>query len=440
MNALMGAQAQETAAPASVHVRAPAEEPTQAQTAAAAPEPIHHKPIWPDYFARLGQPDAANWQYQGYWRDTARVWRAFYTLVFGHPKVAYFGMRHFYQSLIYRISNEATGKAALPFISVLTPVMLLLTPFVSLLAVAVMPPYLRYIKKTEIPPLFTPFSFMGWANYNVMLATMFTMHSYRQYSMGWSPAQALRHSSKIFWHDFFEQNLPPGHRPTKQFAVIVDGVIKGQIPREGIVVKPATGGAGQYLRTMTWDAANGVYRCDDPERPPTEKATYTPEELVAWIQSTYEAGVIEKLEQMRAPFPVGSFRVMTLNVTGTAELIAAVFLPAPEGSNSTAYFDLDTHLLNYENSSIGVPIRPTSEGKWTGIAVPEMNSIIDACIAMHTKLPAHVEISWDVIVTDEGPVYLEGNVFPPGCDYKLTIFKKWENFRYLKNRLLGLPH
>jgi hypothetical protein len=34
-------------------------------------------------------------------------------------------------------------------------------------------------------------------------------------------------------------------------------------------------------------------------------------------------------------------------------------------------------------------------------------------------------------------VYLEGNVFPPGCDYKLTIFKKWENFKWLKDRLIG---
>ena len=129
---------------------------------------------------------------------------------------------------------------------------------------------------------------------------------------------------------------------------------------------------------------------------------------------------------------------MTLNVDTEAELIAAVFLPADEGSNSTAYFDLDTHLINYEDSTIGEPIRPTSEGRWTGTPVPELNDVIEACIAMHNKLPAHVEVSWDVILTDHGPVYLEGNIFPPGCDYKLTIFKKWENFKYLKDRLLHL--
>ena len=79
-----------------------------------------------------------------------------------------------------------------------------------------------------------------------------------------------------------------------------------------------------------------------------------------------------------------------------------------------------------------------SSGKWEGIPVPELNDVIEACISMHNELPAHVEVSWDVLLTDNGPVYLEGNIFPPGCDYKLTIFKKWENFKYLKDRLLHL--
>jgi len=399
---------------------------------------IDREPIWPDYFARTGQPDAANWQYQGYWSDTARVWRAYYTLMLGHPRVSFVGMRHFYQSLVYRVSNEQTGSLAEPFMGLLTPMGMAGTPFASLAAVATVPPFLKYIKKMEIPPLFRPFNFMGWSNYNVMLVTMFTMHSYKQHEMGWSPAHALRHSSKVFWHDFFEKNLPPGHHATKQFAVIKDGVMKGEIPLEDFVIKPTKAGAGQNLRTMMWSEAEGIYRCDDAERPRSDPAAFTPEELATWIDKNYHNAVIERLERMRAPFPVSSFRVMTLNVDREAELIAAVFLPADEGSNSTAYFDLDTHLINYEESRVGPPIRPNSEGKWEGIPVPELNDVIEACIAMHNKLPAHVEVSWDVLLTDNGPVYLEGNIFPPGCDYKLTIFKKWENFTYLKDRLLGL--
>lgn len=398
---------------------------------------IEAEPIWPDYFARLGQPDAANWQYQGYPADTVRVWRAFYSLMLGHPYVSFVGMRHFYQSLVYRISNESTGSHAEPLMAVLTPAGMVMTPFASLAAVAVAPPFLRNVRKTEIPPLFQPFSFMGWANYNVMLVTMFTMHSYKQHRMGWSPAQALRHSSKVFWHDFFDKNLPPGHRPTHQYAVIKDGALSGEIPHADFVIKPTKGGAGHYLRTFQWDEAAGVYRCEDVERGPDEPDTRTPEDLAEWIHETYVDAVVERMERMREPFPTGSFRIMTLNVDRKAELIAAVFLPAPEGSNSTAYFDLDTHLVDYEHSSVGQPIRPQSEGEWTGIAVPELNEVIEACIAMHDELPAHVEVSWDVMLTDDGPVYLEGNIFPPGCDYKLTVFKDWENFAYLRDRLLG---
>ena len=397
---------------------------------------IDRTPIWPDYFARLGQPDAANWQYQGYWSDTARVWRAYYTLVAGHPIVAYQGMRHFFQSLVYRISNEQTGRYAEPLMSVFTPTAMVATPYLSLAAVAIAPPFLERVQKTPIPPLFQPFTFMGWANYNVMLVTMFTMHSYKQHKMGWSPAHALRHSSKVFWHDFFEQNLPSGHHSTKQYAVIKDGVIKGEIPRADFVIKPTKGGAGHLLRTMLWDADQGVYHCDDAERSPEERSVYTPEQLADWIHETYLNAVVERFERMREPFPTGSFRVMTLNVEDEAELIAAVFLPADEGSNSTAYFDLDTHLVNYEDGTVGRPIRPESPGEWEGIEVPELNGVIEACIAMHNQLPAHVQISWDVLITDDGPVYLEGNVFPPGCDYKLTVFKDWENFTFLKDRLI----
>ena len=404
-------------------------------------EGISRKAIWPDYFARLGQPDATIWQYQGYWKDTFNVWRAYYTLVFGHPIVTFHGMRRFYTSLVYRTGTEEMGKIAKPVFFILTPFLMLLTPFVSLLAVAIAPPLLKSIG-IEFPAMFKPFKFMGWANYNVMLVTMFTLHSYKHHKMDWDPSMAIKHSSKIFWNDFFTENLPEGHRATIEYAVITDGRINGEIPRDSFVIKPATGGGGNYLRTMTWDEEAGVYRCEDPEKPADEASSYTPEELKKWINDTYHGGsrtraVIEKLELAREPFPVSSVRVMTFNAKDDAELLSAVFLPAPEGSNSTAYFDLDTYLFNYEDGTLGQPIRPQSDGKYTGIPVPEMDGVIEACIAMHNKLPAHVEISWDVILTEEGPVYLEGNIMPPGCDYKLSIFKKWENFQYLKGKILG---
>ena len=141
-------------------------------------------------------------------------------------------MRHFYQSLVYRVTNEETGRTPNRSWALLTPFGMVLTPFASLAAPwPSCRPYLKNVKGMEIPPLFRPFNFMGWANYNVMLVTMFTMHSYKQYTMGWSPDHALRHSSKVFWNDFFEQNLPEGHHATKQYADHQGQRHEGEIPR-----------------------------------------------------------------------------------------------------------------------------------------------------------------------------------------------------------------
>ena len=396
---------------------------------------IKHKPLWPEYFARLGQEDSTTWHYRGYWKDTVNVWRAFYSLMLGHPIISFIGLRHFFQSLVYRISNEKSGKLLLPVVTLLTPLLMLFAPFVSLLAVAIAPAFLKYVLGRLVPPLFAQFSFMGWANYNVMLMTMFTLHGYKQHREGLPPSVALKHSSKLFWHDFFDEYLPDGHHSTQQLALIINGKVDRNIPLVDLVIKPESGGAGYNLRTMIWQEDHSRFHCIDAERTDAEKEFYTPEALTQWIAATYDNGVIEKLIHSRKPFPVSSIRVLTLNLGEESQLLSAAMLPAPEGSVSTAYFDLDTYLINYETSSVGQPVRLHSDGKYTGIDIPELNSIIDTCLMMHNELPYHVEISWDVMLSDDGPVYLEGNVFPPGCDYKISIFKKYENFVYLRDRL-----
>jgi hypothetical protein len=396
---------------------------------------IKYKALWPEYFARLGQKDSTTWHYQGYLKDTFVVWRAFYSLMLGHPVIAFIGMRHFFQSLIYRISDEKRGRYFLPIITILTPILMLLSPIISLFAVAIAPGFLKYAMNRLVPPLFRPFKFMGWANYNVMLITMFSLHGYKQYRGGVHPSIALKHSSKLFWHHFFDQHLPAGHRATHQLALIESGKVKGDIPQTDIVIKPIAGGAGYNLRTMRWERELNQFRCIDIERAATEKELYSREELRTWIGKTYDNGVIEKLEHARKPFPISSIRILTLNLDRKSQLLSAAMLPAPEGSNSTAYFDLDTYLIDYEHGAVGTPARLHSDGQYTGIEIPELNGIIETCLNMHDELPYHVEISWDVLLTDDGPVYLEGNVFPPGCDYKISIFKKYENFVYLRDRL-----
>ncbi len=391
------------------------------------------KPLWPDYFARVGQEDATTWHYRGYWRDTVRIWAAYYGFVLRHPIISFIGLRRFFSSLIYRIFGERSGRLLAPVVAALTPLLMLVSPPLALVAVATAPPLLKFAFKKPVPPLFAPFRFMGWVNYCVMLFTVFIWHGYRQHRCGWSASKVVEHSSKVFWNAFFSEHLPEGLHPTRIVAKVLAGRFEGELPEEDLIVKPTSSGAGERLRSMRWDGE--VYRCTDPERLPDERSTYTAEQLREQL-GTYIDAVVEKMETSREPLPVSSLRVLTLCLGDEARLICVAFLPAPEGSISTAYFDLDTYLMNYEERRIGEPLRPGSDGRFEGLEIPELDGIIEACLAMHEQLPGHVEISWDILLAERGPVFLEGNVFPPGCDYKLTIFKSKKNFDFMKSLLL----
>jgi len=212
--------------------------------------------------------------------------------------------------------------------------------------------------------------------------------------------------------------------------------MSGILPPADLIIKPISAGGGHRLRSMRWDEDSEFYRCNDPERRMDEAATYTQRELQHYLESAGVDYMVERLETTRDPLPTSSIRVLTLNVDGKSELICAAFLPAPDGSVSTAYFDLDTYLFDYERSSLDMPLHASSDGRYKGVPIPELQDVVRVCLEMHDLLPGHVEISWDVMLTDRGPVFLEGNVFPPGCDYKLSIFKSDENYNYLKDRLL----
>ncbi len=392
------------------------------------------KPIWPDYFARLGQPDAITWHYAGYWKDTIRVWKAYYGFILSHPIIAFQGCRQFFQALAYRVFGQAVGDRSALLLSLLAPLFMLTTPFLSLLAVAIAK--IPFMKKL-VPPLFQPFSYMGWTNYCIMLSLVFGWHGYKQRKQRLHPMQANHHSSKLFWNEFFSANLGKGLKPTSILAVVRHGHFSAPLPRENIIIKPIAGGAGHKLRSLQWDDSCGVYRCNDIEHPAADPRAFTAHELELYIRSQNTNFVIERWERPRRPLPISSLRVLTLNIDGASELLCVAFLPAPEGSVSTAYFDLDIYLIDYSNSRIGKPIRHDSDGKYIGIKLPELNAITTACLQLHNALPGHIEISWDILLSAEGPIFLEGNVFPPGCDYKLSIFKNDENIKYIKNRILN---
>jgi hypothetical protein len=391
-------------------------------------------PLWPDYFARRGREDALTWQYKGYWGDTARLWRNYYRFVVKHPVVAFHGLRQFYAALTYRVLGEAIGdRSSLP-IAAATPLLLALTPVLSAIAVAIASiPGL----KARTPMLFQPFNRKGWSNYCIMLSLVFALHGFRQHQRKTHPAKLSQHSAKTFWNGFFTAELPAGHYPTRLEASCIKQRFSGKLPPCDVIVKPDTAGAGHRLHLLRWDATTGLYAIDRAAGASNELGKLTREELQDWLCRQPLDMIVERAERPRAPLPVCTLRILTLFSGPRPELICAVFIKAPNNSISTALFDTDVYLFDHETCTIGAPLATDSNGALTGSALPEMQSVIDNCLRLHARLPDHVQISWDVIPTARGPVYLEGNVFPPGCDYKLTVFKDDANFELLTRKILG---
>ena len=333
-----------------------------------------------------------------------------------------------------RIFGQAAGDRSALLTAALTPALLPGFPFAALLAVSIarLPGMRR-----KIPPLFSPFTTMGWTNYCVMLALVFSLHGYRQRCHKVHPAKLAENSSKSFWNHFFKAHLPAGHYPTRQVLTCRQGQTTGRLPRQDIIIKPDSSGAGHHLQAFRWNETSGRYECSDRELKNPQGLKLKPDELMQHIRSAGVDMIVEHLEQPRTPLPVCTLRVLTLYIDDQPELICAAFLPAPAGSASTAYFDLDTYLVDMQTNRITEPLSPRSNGRLTGTRLPELGDIVRTCLHMHSQLREHLQISWDIVPTAKGPVYLEGNVFPPGCDYKLSIFKNTTNFRYLLNRILG---
>lgn len=390
-------------------------------------------PLWPDYFARHGQPDAISWHYAGHWPDTWRIWKTYYRFIAHHPIVAFHGLRQFFASLIYRVFGETIGDHSTLPVALATPLLVALTPVLALLAVSIAST--RVLRK-KVPPLFQPFTKMGWTNYCIMLSLVFSLHGYRQRQLKLQPSQAMRHSAKTFWNTFFAEHLPENHYPTVIHATCRNGKIDGCLPRNDIILKPVSAGAGHQLRLMRWDAIAKHYVNDNAERAAAEPTTLNTQELKQYLRRAGVDMLVERFEPPRAPLPICTFRVLTLYVGQAPELICVAFLKAPDDSASTAYFDIDAYLLDYQKNQIAEALAPSSNGQLTGTAVPELSSIVETCLSLHEKLPEHAQISWDVIPAARGPIYLEGNVFPPGCDYKLMLFKNDSNFDYLTRRVI----
>jgi hypothetical protein len=173
-----------------------------------------------------------------------------------------------------------------------------------------------------------------------------------------------------------------------------------------------------------------------------ERGYYTQAELEAWIKANYSHAIIESFEQPRSDLARSSLRILTVRFGYQVELLSLALLVAPPNEVSTAHADVLPYIVDVQTSRVARPCLPRSdyceaEDAYCNKKIPELHDLIEQCIAMHERISVgQVEISWDIVLTDRGPVFLEGNIIPPGCDYKLMIFENSNNLNYFLSRYL----
>jgi len=166
------------------------------------------------------------------------------------------------------------------------------------------------------------------------------------------------------------------------------------------------------------------------------------------LQDTIEQH--DELNRMN-PWCANTLRVITLTNGREPSVLAAIlriginqnFVDNASGGNLQSGVGMDNK-LNFKGSQWGYPPRfyshhPDSGIPIVGFEVPYMDEVRDLCINLHRNLNYFFVISWDIAITNTGPVVIEGNPVPDimpmqmqSKGFKSVIMKYADEFRDYK--------
>lgn len=386
------------------------------------------RPLFPDYCSRKNL--GTTWHYAGYWQDSWLVWSSFYWLIFRHPILAFKGFRMSLMEIVYRVPPLK------PFIPLFSLFSILITLLMPILFAPVI--FLLIVLPVPKPKMFRPFTVIGYMNYCAMLAIVSIFHTNIRLAYELSPKLSREYSDKLFWRSFFNKHLTLPSRPTQHYGTVENNQLQGELPKSSFLVKPRYAGAGYGICVFTWNFEAQVYECVEHYQK-NQKQTFTEKELKSWLLNNYQDAVIESFETPIPPFCTSSLRIMTVRFEEQPELLSQVLLAAPKESISTAHAEVCPFLIDYETKRMTASCRNEGDDAMVGLEIPDLHRLVKECLHLHKQLPfGQIEVSWDIILSDDGPVYLEGNIIPPGCDYKILIFENKENLRYFINRYMAV--
>jgi hypothetical protein len=235
---------------------------------------------------------------------------------------------------------------------------------------------------------------------------------------------------KLFFDRFFSNKLPV----VPMISFVVNGVNQGDNPgfseilsnlsvENGLVIKPLQGGMG--------DGIIFVKRTDDGY---LLNGEIVHEKLIIDQMNSLEYhGIYPLIKQHRFISEIYDKTINTLRITsyiqknGTPKIFGAVLrvgsektIPVDNFSQGGITVDVDlqtgiTHQAKYRDSEgkcITIDHHPNTNHKLSNLTIPYWDDIKKCILEFHQDYPAFDLVGWDIIVTDDGFYFIEGNHNP----------------------------
>lgn len=199
--------------------------------------------------------------------------------------------------------------------------------------------------------------------------------------------------------------------------------IGAPLPKADLFAKPALGKCATGAMLYTYEPP-GFYRCSDG-------TLKTAEELLkslAETSRTHPYILQERYENhpeiaALSPGALCTFRIVTCRLPdGRCEDIIAIF-KMPTGNCFADNFSIGGIAISIDknNGLLGTAItkdidadrietHPDTGRKIVGFRIPYWDCVIPLCLKAHAAFPDYAYVGWDVAVTKDGPVLVEGNL------------------------------
>ena len=186
--------------------------------------------------------------------------------------------------------------------------------------------------------------------------------------------------------------------------------------KDVVFAKPNVGESGKGIERLTTDKFENLQQMYDYIKDPVHRFGVIEQELK-------QHPVLNKLY----PNAINSYRIVTLLVDGVAHCAYAVskcgnggkYVDNMENDGLCCPIDQKTGKIcgcAHSSALINYDVHPFTGVKLEGFQLPYVKEAIELCQKAALEVPQVRYLGWDVCITPDGPVIIEGNTYP-GYDF-----------------------